>query len=175
MTFIRHRTAENNQRHLSHGFKNILFSDNMHYVDLFPIGVFVKSGTTEIWGGAFAPAAPPLATPLICHYCLIFHKPLILPKAAPLRVYDLSFITMVASCSSFDLSGDFCDVKIILPLTCIVMGYIPHRMLCVELEPNYTVCRYLCLGFVFKMGQGIPWLSGSCLNFNGNWQLNPQN
>ena len=66
MIFIRHRTAENNQRHLSYGFKNILFGDNnfMHYVDLFPIGVFGKSGTTKIWGGAFAPPAPPLATPL---------------------------------------------------------------------------------------------------------------
>ena len=64
--FIRHRTAENNQRHLSHGFKNILFGDNMHYVglDLFPLCVFGKSGTTQIWGGAFAPPAPPLATPL---------------------------------------------------------------------------------------------------------------
>ena len=28
-------------------------------VDLFPIGVFGKSGTTNIWGGAFAPPAPP--------------------------------------------------------------------------------------------------------------------
>ena len=66
MIFIRHRTAENNQRHLSYGFKNILFGDNnfMHYVDLFPIGVFGKSGTTKIWGGAFAPPAPPLVTPL---------------------------------------------------------------------------------------------------------------
>ena len=35
MIFIRHRTAENNQRLLSHGFKNILFVDNMHYVDLY--------------------------------------------------------------------------------------------------------------------------------------------
>ena len=64
--FIRHRTAENNQRNLSHGFKNILFGDNMHYVDLYScicIGVFGKSGTTKIWGGAFAPPAP-LATPL---------------------------------------------------------------------------------------------------------------
>ena len=59
--FIRHRTAENNQRHMSQGFKNILFGDNMHYVDLC-IGVFGKSGTTKIWGGAFAPPAPPLAT-----------------------------------------------------------------------------------------------------------------
>ena len=36
--FIRLRTAENNQRHLSHGFKNILFGDrgpNMHYVECF--------------------------------------------------------------------------------------------------------------------------------------------
>ena len=31
----------------------------MHYVDLFPIGVFGKSGTSKIWGGAFAPPAPP--------------------------------------------------------------------------------------------------------------------
>ena len=33
--FIRHRTADNNQRHLSHGFKNIIFRDrgpNMHYL-----------------------------------------------------------------------------------------------------------------------------------------------
>ena len=37
----------------------------MHYVDIFPIGVFCKSGTTKIWGGAFAPPAPPLATPLL--------------------------------------------------------------------------------------------------------------
>ena len=37
----------------------------MHYIDLFPIGVFGKSGTTKIWGGAFAPPAPPLATPLV--------------------------------------------------------------------------------------------------------------
>ena len=62
--FIWHRTAENNQRNLSHGFKNILFGDNMHYVDLYScicIGVFGKSGTTKIWGSAFA---PPLATPL---------------------------------------------------------------------------------------------------------------
>ena len=65
MIFIQHRTAENNQRLLSHGFKTILFGDNMHYVDLFPIGVFGKSGTTKIWGGAFAPPAPPLATPLL--------------------------------------------------------------------------------------------------------------
>ena len=28
------------------------------------IGVFGESGTTKIWGGAFAPPAPPLATPL---------------------------------------------------------------------------------------------------------------
>ena len=36
--YIRHRTAENNQRHLSHGFKNILFGDrgpNMHCVEGF--------------------------------------------------------------------------------------------------------------------------------------------
>ena len=64
MIFIRHRTAENNQRLMSHGFKTILFGDNIHYVDLFPIGVLGKSGTTQIWGGAFAPPAPPLATPL---------------------------------------------------------------------------------------------------------------
>ena len=67
--FVRHRTAENNQRNLSHGFKNILFGDNMHYVDLYScilcIGVFGESGTTKIWGGAFAPPAPPLATPLL--------------------------------------------------------------------------------------------------------------
>ena len=56
MIFILHRTAANNQRHLSHGFKNILFRDNMY------VG---KSGTTNIWGGAFAPPAPPLATPLL--------------------------------------------------------------------------------------------------------------
>ena len=49
---------------LSHGFKNILFGD-MNYVDPFPVGVFGKSGTTNIWGGAFAPPAPPLATQLI--------------------------------------------------------------------------------------------------------------
>ena len=42
----------------------LFYSVNMHYVDLFPIGVFGKSGTTKIWGGAFAPPAPPLATPL---------------------------------------------------------------------------------------------------------------
>ena len=58
-------------QHLSHGFKNILFGDNnfMHYVDLFPISVFGKSGTTKIWGGAFAPPAPPLATPLTMWLC----------------------------------------------------------------------------------------------------------
>ena len=67
MIFIRHRTAENNQRLMSHGFKTILFGDNIHYVDLFPIGVLGKSGTTQIWGGAFAPPAPPLATPLSMH------------------------------------------------------------------------------------------------------------
>ena len=39
----------------------------MHYVDLFPISVFGKSGTTKIWGSAFAPPAPPLATPLRTH------------------------------------------------------------------------------------------------------------
>ena len=79
MIFIRHRTAENNQRHMSHGFRNILFGDNMHYVDLFPIGVFGKSGTTKIWGGAFAPPAPPLATPLIMLYVLsLFHCLLII-------------------------------------------------------------------------------------------------
>ena len=63
---IRHRTAENNQRHLSHGFKNILFGDrgpNMHCVECFLF--CCKSGTTKIWGGAFAPPAPPLATPLM--------------------------------------------------------------------------------------------------------------
>ena len=41
--FIRHGTAENNQRHMSHGFKNILFGDrgpNMHYVEWF---FFVKA------------------------------------------------------------------------------------------------------------------------------------
>ena len=35
---IRHRTAENNQRHLSHGFKNIVLGDrgpNMHCVECF--------------------------------------------------------------------------------------------------------------------------------------------
>ena len=68
MIFIRHRTAENNQRLLSHGFKNILSGDNMHYADLFPIGVFGKSGTTKIWGGVFAPPTPPLATPLYIIY-----------------------------------------------------------------------------------------------------------
>ena len=40
--FIRHRTAENNHRHLSHGFKNILFGDNMHYVDLY-MGALITS------------------------------------------------------------------------------------------------------------------------------------
>ena len=56
--FIRLRMAENNQRHLSHGFNNILVGDrgpNMHYVVFF----CCKSGTTNIWGGAFAPPAPP--------------------------------------------------------------------------------------------------------------------
>ena len=63
--FIRHRTAENNQRNLSHGFKNILFGDNMHYVDLYscicrPIGVFGKSGTTKILGRCVrTPRTPP--------------------------------------------------------------------------------------------------------------------
>ena len=32
---------------------------NMHYVECF-----CKSRTTKMWGGAFAPPAPPLATPL---------------------------------------------------------------------------------------------------------------
>ena len=40
-------------------FQEYIFGDNMHYLDLFPIGVFGKSGTTKIWGGAFAPPAPP--------------------------------------------------------------------------------------------------------------------
>ena len=85
MIFIRHRTAENNQRLMSHGFKTILFGDNIHYVDLFPIGVLGKSGTTKIWGGAFAPPAslppaPPLATPLM--YLLISIIPSKLLQAA---------------------------------------------------------------------------------------------
>ena len=40
--FIRHRTADNNQRRLSHGFKNILFGDrgpNMHYVEATPLSI----------------------------------------------------------------------------------------------------------------------------------------
>ena len=31
----------------------------MHTYSEFPIGVFGKSGTTKIWGGAFAPPVPP--------------------------------------------------------------------------------------------------------------------
>ena len=30
MIFILHKTAENNHRHLSHGFKNILYRDKIH-------------------------------------------------------------------------------------------------------------------------------------------------
>ena len=69
--FIRHRTAENNQRNLSHGFKNILFGDNiMHYVDLDPlyssyVSVFLVKVELRKFGEVRShPPHPPLATPL---------------------------------------------------------------------------------------------------------------
>ena len=48
LVFIRHRMAENNQHHLSHGFKNIVFMDYRHiYIyRAIIISVFGKSGTT---------------------------------------------------------------------------------------------------------------------------------
>ena len=67
--FIRHRTAENNQRNLSHGFKNILFGDNMHYVDLYScnVSVFLVKVELRKFGEvrSHPPHPPPLATPLV--------------------------------------------------------------------------------------------------------------
>ena len=61
--FIRHRTAENNQRHLSHGLKNI-FGDsgpNMHYDYALCRVFFVKA---ELRKFGEVRSHPPLATPL---------------------------------------------------------------------------------------------------------------
>ena len=59
--FIRHRTAENNQRNLSHGFKNILFGDNMHYVDLYScVSVFLVKVELRKFGEVRShPRTPP--------------------------------------------------------------------------------------------------------------------
>ena len=57
--FIRHRTAENNQRHLSYGFKNILFGDNMHYVDLYVSVFLVKAELRKFGEVRSHPPHPP--------------------------------------------------------------------------------------------------------------------
>ena len=62
IVYIRHRTTENNQRYMSHGFQKILFGDIIlcRPVGLYlgPIGVFGQSRTTKMWEGAFAPPHP---------------------------------------------------------------------------------------------------------------------
>ena len=50
MIFILYRTAENNQRHLSHGFKNISFRDNMYVDQSRPLSVFLVKAELRKFG-----------------------------------------------------------------------------------------------------------------------------
>ena len=45
-----YRTAENNQRHLSHGFKNISFRDNMYVDQSRPLSVFLVKAELRKFG-----------------------------------------------------------------------------------------------------------------------------
>ena len=50
MIFILYRTAENNQRQLSHGFKNISFRDNMYVDQSRPLSVFLVKAELRKFG-----------------------------------------------------------------------------------------------------------------------------